>query len=283
MTMLRAGERFAVIGNPIGHSRSPRIHALFAHGLGQSIDYVARLCPLGDFARDLERFRASGAIGANVTLPFKIDAYACATERSPRAQAAGAANFLHWRDSHWFCDNTDGAGLVRDIESNLGVALRGRSILLLGAGGAARGALLPILEREPAHLCVGNRTHATAQALIAPWREGHAIDALALDGHLSDGERFDIVINATSASLHGDLPLPATSELFAPTALAYDMMYGREPTPFMRWASARGATRVSDGLGMLVEQAAESYRLWRGVQPETAPVIAQLRSELAHG
>ncbi|MBL8310385.1 MAG: shikimate dehydrogenase [Burkholderiales bacterium] len=273
--------RYAVIGNPIAHSKSPNIHAAFAAGLGQQIHYDRRLCPLGDFAADLERFRNEGGVGANVTVPFKRDAFAIAREASLRAQQAGAANFLAWRGDHWYCDNTDGAGLVRDIEGNLGFSLKGKRVLLLGAGGAARGVIGPLLLREPTAIVVVNRTQANADAIVAPYLATHPVSALPASDLLAQGQRFDCVINATSASLAGALPLPDGAAVFAPGALAYDMMYGKVPTIFMAWAAQHGAARIADGLGMLVEQAAESYVQWRGVQPVTAPIIARMRAELA--
>lgn len=272
--------RYAVIGNPIAHSKSPRIHAMFAQSVGQEIDYVTRLGPVGGFAADLEAFRDSGGVGANVTVPFKRDAFALAREASLRAQQAGAANFLVWRGDHWYCDNTDGAGLVRDIETNLQVSLRGKRVLLLGAGGASRGVMGPLLLREPKALVVVNRTHARAVELVAGYSAEYPASAKTADALVADGDLFDVVINATSSSLSGDLPLPENAKVFAPGALAYDMMYGVKPTRFMTWASAQGASRVADGLGMLVEQAAESYVQWKGVLPSAAPIIAQLRAEL---
>ena len=279
-TTLPASGRYAVFGNPIAHSKSPRIHAMFAASVGQQIDYVARLCSLGEFAADLERFRNEGGVGANVTVPFKLDAFAVAREASLRAQQAGAANFLMWRGDHWYCDNTDGAGLVRDIETNQGVALRGKRVLLLGAGGAVRGVIGPLLLREPLALVVVNRTHATAVELVGHYAAQYPVTALTAEQLVATGQRFDVVINATSASLSGALPLPQDAAIFAPDALAYDMMYGKAPTVFLQWAGQHGAARTCDGLGMLVEQAAESYVQWRGVLPPAAPVMAQLRAEL---
>lgn len=276
-----ADARYAVIGNPIAHSKSPSIHAAFAAGLGQQIHYDRRLCALGDFVADLERFREEGGVGANVTVPFKRDAFAVAREASLRAQQAGAANFLLWRGDHWYCDNTDGAGLVRDIEGNLGFVLKGKRVLLLGAGGAARGVIGPLLLREPAMIVVVNRTRANADAIVAPYLNANPVAAMTASELMVQGQRFDCVINATSASLAGALPLPEAANVFAPGALAYDMMYGKAPTIFMAWASQQGAERIADGLGMLVEQAAESYVQWRGTQPVTAPIIARMRAELA--
>ena len=281
MTQIKPSARYAVIGNPIAHSKSPRIHALFAESLGQTIDYEKRLSPLNDFAAELQRFQSEGGMGANVTVPFKQQAFALAREASLRAQQAGAANFLLWRDDHWFCDNTDGAGLVRDIEVNLQQPLAGKSVLLIGAGGAARGVLGPMLLRQPSQVVVVNRTAARALELVAPYAKDHAVQAQTSDELCEASARFDIVINATSSSLIDALPLPTDAKIFASKSLAYDMMYGKQPTSFMTWARAQGATRVSDGLGMLVEQAAESYVQWRGALPHAAPIIALLRAELA--
>jgi shikimate dehydrogenase len=269
---------YAVFGNPIAHSKSPRIHAEFARQTGQDMRYTARLAPLDGFAGALRDFHAEGGRGANVTVPFKEQAHALAARHSPRAEAAGAVNTLILENGAWTGDNTDGIGLVRDVEANLRYALNGRRFLLLGAGGAARGVMLPLLAEHPECLVIANRTPDKAGGLAERFRrapgvkastrvEGGGFDVLA-------GQRFDFVLNATAASLAGDLP-PLPDDIFAPGALAYDMMYGRE-TPFMSFARERGA-RVADGLGMLVEQAAEAFQLWRGVRPMTAPVIALLR------
>ena len=274
-------DKYAVFGNPIAHSKSPRIHALFAASLNQEIDYQKRLAPLADFTGELQRFFDEGGVGANVTVPFKRDAFALARNASLRAQQAGAANFLMWRDDHWFCDNTDGAGLVRDIETNLQVSLKDKNVLLLGAGGAARGVLGPLLLRSPKQIVVVNRTSARATELVSDYEKQYAASALSVDALVAQSTKFDVVINATSSSLNGALPLPDSATIFASDALAYDMMYSKQPTTFMGWALRQGASHVADGLGMLVEQAAESYAQWRGVLPQAAPVIAQLRAELA--
>ena len=279
---MKYADKYAVLGNPIAHSKSPRIHALFAASLNQHIEYEKRLAPLGNFAGELQRFFDEGGVGANVTVPFKRDAFALARDASLRAQQAGAANFLMWRDDHWYCDNTDGAGLVRDIETNLSVSLKDKNILLLGAGGAARGVLWPLLLRSPKQIVVVNRTAERATELVAAYEKEHAVSALSVEALVAQCLHFDVVINATSSSLGGALPLPDGVTIFAPDALAYDMMYGKEPTVFMDWAARHGASRLADGLGMLVEQAAESYVQWRGVLPQTAPIIAQLRAELAN-
>jgi shikimate dehydrogenase len=265
-------DHYAVFGNPIAHSKSPAIHAAFARQTGQDMDYVAVLAPLDGFGAVVEAFQAHGGAGANVTVPFKEQAFVLAHRRTARAEAAGAVNTLSFREGETLGDNTDGVGLVRDLTHNLGWELQGRRILLMGAGGAARGVVLPLLAEGPAELFIVNRTVAKAEELVRRFPDAAC---LAGGGYESlDGKRFDGVINATAASLAGDLP-PLPDEVFAPDAWAYDMMYGRE-TPFMTFARARGA-RVADGLGMLVEQAAESFLLWRGVRPQTAPVIEALR------
>lgn len=273
-------DKYAVFGNPIAHSKSPRIHALFAASLNQQIDYRKRLAPLADFAGELKRFYDEGGIGANVTVPFKRDAYTLAGELSLRARQAGAVNFLMWRSDHWYGDNTDGAGLVRDIETNLQVSLKNKRVLLLGAGGAARGVIGPLLLCSPKQIVVVNRTPEHATELVASYAQHYSVVALSVAALVAQSLKFDIVINATSSSLSGALPLSDSANVFAPGALAYDMMYGKRPTTFMSWALRQGASRVADGLGMLVEQAAESYVQWRGALPKAAPIIAQLRAEL---
>ena len=276
-------DRYAVVGNPIAHSRSPWIHAAFAHQTGQALAYEALLAPLTDFAGTVARFRAEDGRGLNVTVPFKLEAFALADRRTPRAEAAGAVNTLAFAADGILGDNTDGAGLVRDLAANLGCPPGGRRILLLGAGGATRGALLPLLDSRPARLTIANRTVAKAEALAAllAARAGDCVlDACGFDALA--GRRFDLVINATAASLADELP-PLPPGLYAEGALAYDMMYGRDPTRFMRAALADGAARAADGLGMLVEQAAESFTLWRGVRPDSSPVLAALRRQLEAG
>ncbi len=268
-------DRYAVFGNPIAHSKSPLIHAAFARQCGQDIVYEAILAPLDGFRATVEAFRAAGGKGANVTLPFKAEALQLADKRSERARLAGAANTLRFDADGVFADNTDGIGLVRDL-ARLDVVLRERRVLILGAGGAARGVILPLIEAGPALLAIANRTVAKAQALAAQFAPFGQLSAGGF-GDFADGA-FDLVINATSASLSGEgLRLP--QGLFAPGGLAYDMVYGQGETPFMREARQRGAARVADGLGMLVEQAAESFFLWRGVRPQTPPVLAMLRGD----
>ena len=264
-------DAYAVFGNPIAHSKSPLIHAAFARQTGQDLVYTARLAPLDGFAGAIEAFRAEGGRGANVTVPFKEQAFALATRRTPRAEAAGAVNTLAFAVDGMLGDNTDGAGLVRDLTANLGFDPAGKRILLMGAGGAARGVILPLLERAPASLYIANRTAEKAEALARDFAAGQAKGG----GYTGLPGPFDLVINATSASLAGDLP-PLPETVFAEGALAYDMMYGKD-TPFLAFARARSA-RVADGLGMLAEQAAEAFLLWRGVRPDTAPVLALLRA-----
>ena len=264
-------DAYAVFGNPIAHSKSPLIHAAFARQTGQDLVYTARLAPLDGFTGAIEAFRAEGGRGANVTVPFKEQAFALATRRTPRAEAAGAVNTLAFAVDGMLGDNTDGAGLVRDLTANLGFDPAGKRILLMGAGGAARGVILPLLERVPAGLYIANRTAEKAEALARDFGAGQVKGG----GYTGLHGPFDLVINATSASLAGDLP-PLPEAVFAEGALAYDMMYGKD-TPFLAFARARSA-RVADGLGMLAEQAAEAFLLWRGVRPDTAPVLALLRA-----
>lgn len=274
-------DRYVVIGNPVAHSKSPRIHALFAAQTGQDIRYDTLQAPLDGFVQTVREFVTAGGRGANITVPFKEEAFRLATQLSARAAAAGAVNTLRFDASGAiFGDNTDGAGLVRDITANLCRSLNAKRVLLLGAGGAARGVILPLLLEGPAQLYIANRTAAKATALVDEFNALPS-DVNGPPGHLSGGgfdsltgRQFDVVINATSAGL-SDMPLDLPADLFAERALAYDMVYGRE-TPFMRQAQAAGA-QVADGLGMLVEQAAESFSIWRGVRPETAPVMQALR------
>lgn len=270
-------DRYCVFGNPIAHSKSPRIHARFAELTGEPVVYEARLAPLDGFAAAVEAFLAEGGKGCNVTVPFKEEAWRLATVRSERAQKAGAVNTLLLDREGRLCgDNTDGTGLVRDLLQNAGIALAGKRLLLLGAGGAVRGVLGPLLAECPREIVIANRTVEKAAALASLFAGDGAVSARAF---AEVAGSFDVVVNGTSASLQGELP-PLPRGVFAPGALAYDMMYGAEPTVFLRWAAAEGA-RTRDGLGMLVEQAAEAFRLWRGVTPPTAPVLAALRDELA--
>ncbi len=269
-------DRYCVIGNPVAHSKSPAIHAAFAAQTGQQLDYERCLAPLDRFAATVRQLAAAGYRGANVTVPFKLEAAQLADTLSARARAAGAVNTLSFTDAGIAGDNTDGAGLVADIVRNAGVPIAGKRVLLLGAGGAARGALLPLLEQGPCELVIANRTAATAEALAAAFAAmpGHAVPVSACEFAALD-RSFDIVVNATSASLAGALP-PIPPAVFGPGTLALDMMYAADPTPFMQFAAKQGAD-VRDGLGMLVEQAAEAFFVWRGIRPLTAALLAQMR------
>ena len=265
-------DRYAVIGNPISHSSSPAIHLSFARATGQTLDYVAIEGPPGQFAATVDEFRRGGGKGLNITVPFKLDAFAYADERSPRAELAGAVNAMKFENGRALGENFDGVGLVRDVVHNLGVALRGKRVLVLGAGGATRGALLPLLAEKPALLVIANRTPEKAHTL-AGIGAAHGDVRGSTYAALQD-QAFDAVFNATSASLFAQLP-PVPADVFAPGALAYDMAYGRGLTPFLRVAGQAGAAMLADGVGMLAEQAAEAFAWWRGVRPDTSEVIAE--------
>ena len=271
----RMTDSYAVIGNPIAHSQSPRIHAEFARQTSQDIFYTSIFCEVGAFAQTVRAFREQDGKGMNVTLPFKHEAFALATRRSERAEQAGAVNTLSFSDDTITGDNTDGAGLLRDITDNLHFDLRDKRALLLGAGGASFGVVGPLLAQPVRSLTIANRTLSKAVELRARFSaHANAANVQGCGYEALKSRQFDLVINATSAGLTGAMPaLP--DGVFAPGALAYDMVYGRA-TPFMACAQAHGA-QVADGLGMLVEQAAESFFIWRGVRPQTAPVIALLR------
>jgi shikimate dehydrogenase len=272
-------DRYVVFGNPIGHSKSPLIHRLFAEQTGQVLDYSAALAPLDGFTEFAKDFFKSGR-GANVTVPFKEEAYRLADQLTERGRRAGAVNTLALQaDGSLLGDNTDGAGLVRDLKVNHGVALKDKRILLLGAGGAVRGALEPLLGEEPYVLVVANRTVEKAEQLA---REFADVGPVLPAGYDWLEEPVDIIINATSASLSGELPPIAPSLIESGTTFCYDMMYAKEPTAFCRWASEHNAGRAVDGLGMLVEQAAEAFFLWRGVRPDSGPVLAELRRLMAN-
>ncbi|QYF91615.1 shikimate dehydrogenase [Massilia sp. PAMC28688] len=268
-------DRYCVIGHPVAHSKSPAIHADFARATGQDVVYERCLAPLDGFSDTVAGLVAAGYKGANVTVPFKLEAEQLADELSPRARAAGAVNTLSFVNGRIVGENTDGAGLVGDIVRNAGFAIAGKRVLLLGAGGAARGAILPLLAEQPASLTIANRTLATAEALAARFAGPAAVSACRFDQ--LDG-RFDLVVNATSASLSADMP-PIPAHIFADGTLALDMMYGSQPSPFMAFAQGCGAA-TRDGLGMLVEQAAEAFAIWRGVRPATTALLARLRSSL---
>lgn len=276
-------DRYAVIGHPIAHSKSPQIHVAFARQTAQDLGYEAILAPLDGFVATVQAFRAAGGRGTNVTVPFKLEAFALADRHTPRARAAGAVNTLAFDADGILGDNTDGAGLVRDLTVNLDCPLQGRRVLLLGAGGAARGAILPILDERPTALVMANRTVARAEELARVFAAEAGDTQLSASSFAAlAGQSFDVVINATAASLDDDVP-PLPPGLYASGALAYDMMYGRGDTPFMTAARADGAARVADGLGMLVEQAAESFTLWRGVRPDSRAVLAELRRQIDAG
>lgn len=272
---------YVVIGNPIAHSKSPRIHQAFAEQTHQAMQYERLMAPLDDFAGAWQRFVQAGGRGANVTVPFKVDAYRDADVLSPRAELAGAVNTLvPLGDGRWLGENTDGAGLVRDIKHNAGWPLADQRILILGAGGAAAGVIGPLLDERPAHIALANRTLSKAQALIARYGAGARLSALALtDLQQPIAQAFDLIINATSASLQGQA-IHLHASIGQSHTAAYDMMYGQD-TPFLAWARQMGLNHCRDGLGMLVEQAAEAFTLWRGVRPDTSAVLAAMRDELS--
>ena len=278
MTNPASPDSYCVMGNPVAHSRSPWIHARFAALTGQALRYDRRLIALDGFAAGLHDFIAAGGRGCNITVPFKFEAAAVARHFSPRALLAQAANTLAMRDDGIHADNTDGAGLVADIENNAGVPLAGRHLLLIGAGGAAAGVLGPLLQAGPARITVVNRTHARAVALVARHADLAMLqktELLATALPALEGD-FDVIINASASSLGGgDVPVPAS--VLRPGALALDMMYGPAAQGFLEWAAHHGAV-PRDGLGMLVEQAAESFTLWRGVRPPSTQVLSELRA-----
>ena len=286
-------DKYAVIGNPIAHSKSPQIHKIFAQQTGEDLSYEAVLAPLDGFAATVERLRHEGYLGCNVTVPFKFEAFQLCTTLTHRAKTAQAVNTLKFDGNKILGDNTDGAGLVADIERNLRFVLRGKHVLLLGAGGAAYGVSLPLLA-SGAMLTIANRTKNKADLLVETLRKmsqenfaektgqiNPIVDGL-LPGSVRSrsyeslaGNKFYVVINATSSGLSDEMP-PLPPDIFAPGALTYDLMYGTE-TPFMKFAREHGAAKVTDGLGMLVEQAAEAFKVWRGVRPDTSPALAKLR------
>jgi shikimate dehydrogenase len=271
-------DRYAVIGNPIGHSKSPLIHSTFAKQTGQDITYEAMEAQIGTFNGAVDAFRANGGQGINITAPFKLDAYAYATDQTERARLAGASNCLKFDGDRVTAENFDGVGLVNDIVRNLGVPFAGKRVLVLGAGGAVRGALLPFLAQKPASLTLVNRDIGKAQRVV---RDADATEAVQVSGYRElNGSRFDVVVNATSASLSGELP-PVPATVFGNGALAYELVYGKGLTPFLRLAQNAGVRRLADGVGMLVEQAAEAFLWWRGVRPETRALIQELTIPLA--
>jgi shikimate dehydrogenase len=267
---------YAVIGNPIGHSKSPALHKAFAEQTGQDLDYVAIEGTPGSFASEVNAFRGRGGLGLNITAPFKLDAFDYASELEESARTAGAVNCLCFEGAAASGHNFDGVGLVRDIEENLGCPLKGRRVLLLGAGGATRGALLPFLEAQPAELVLVNRTVAKASALGERFGgRGNLVSTGYAELAEEQGRGYDVVVNATSASLRNELP-PIPAQVFRATGLAYELAYGKGLTPFLRLARDAGVERLADGVGMLVEQAAEAFALWRGVRPPTAAMIRRM-------
>ena len=275
-------DKYAVFGNPIKQSKSPVIHAAFAAQFGHHIQSRAVRVELGQFAAAATRFFGAGGCGLNVTVPFKQDAFEYADSLSRRAERAGAVNTLTRQDDGSIHgDNTDGVGLIRDMVANHGWSVQGARVLIIGAGGAVRGVLEPLLLERPRDVVIANRTAARAQSLAEEFSD--LPGAIEGGGYsVWENRQFDLIINASSAGLRGDMPeLPAS--LLTERSCCYDMVYGAEPTVFMRWAAQQAAWAVADGLGMLVEQAAESFYRWRRVRPETGPVIQQLRDMLAGG
>ena len=273
-------DRYVVAGNPVEHSQSPFIHAMFAQATGEPVLYDRLLCPMDAFAATVQRFADDGGRGCNVTVPFKFDAYRLARRHTERAALAEAVNTLRFDADGWLGDNTDGAGLVRDIEHNAARPLAGRRVLVIGAGGAAAGALGPLIAARPAEVVLVNRTLARAQALLERHRATAASHGVGLAARALDeaGAGHDVVINASASSLQGDA-VPVDARVLRPGTLALDMMYGAAARPFIAWAVHHGAVG-RDGLGMLVEQAAEAFELWRGVRPDTAPVLAALQQRV---
>lgn len=268
-------DHYCVIGNPISHSLSPQIHRAFAEQAGQQLDYQALLVPEDAFAETLRALGKQGVRGANITLPFKYEAWTICDRRSAGAERAGAVNTISFaEDGTLHGDNTDGIGLVRDLRDNLNVTLRDREILIAGAGGAVAGIIDPLFDEQPAGIVIANRTLARAQSIAERFADRGSISALVYEDLA--GRQFPLIINGTSLSLHNQLP-PLPDAVLAESGFVYDMMYQQQPTCFMRWAAAHGAAGSSDGLGMLVEQAAEAFNIWRGVRPDSQPVITRLR------
>lgn len=274
----KGDDQYAVMGNPIAHSKSPRIHTLFAKQTSQRLEYTAIQVDVGGFSQAVGNFGAAGGKGLNVTVPFKQEAWQLVTERSERAERAGAVNTIKFDGKTLFGDNTDGVGLVNDLTINNQIEIKDKRVLLMGAGGAARGVLAPLLAQQPAQLIIANRTVDKAVELATVFADLGSIKGSGYNDLA--GQQFDIIINATAASLQGQLP-PLPENIIANDACCYDMMYGAEPTSFMQWAIEHDAAKVLDGLGMLVEQAAESFSIWRGVRPDSKTVIKTLRAELS--
>ena len=274
--------KYAVLGNPVSHSKSPLIHSLFAEQTDQAMSYLAVPLEEIEFEGFVRNFFAEGGEGLNVTVPFKGNAFALAASCSPRAQLAQAVNTLFLDDEGNICgDNTDGVGLVTDLKSNNKVAISGQRVLILGAGGAVRGIMAALVYEQAASITIVNRTVSKAEALVEEMQTMAPIEAMSyemLQKAASDGRSFDLIINGTSSSLQGEMP-ELDGKLIAPGCCCYDLMYSATDTPFVQWAKQQGATKSIDGLGMLVEQAAEAFALWRGIRPNTAPVLAQLREQ----
>lgn len=278
---LESRDRYAVMGNPIAHSLSPRIHRMFVEQTGQAISYEAILVPLDGFHRAVETFTSADGKGLNVTLPFKPDAWALVDKRTPRAELAGAVNTIVMHENGLLTgDNTDGAGLLRDLTINHAAVIEDREILILGAGGTVRGILEPLLAANPARLTIANRTRERARKLAAEFGDVGNVQGCGLDD-LND-QQFDLIINGTAASVKGEVPIIPDGVL-RPGGWCYDLFYSSQPTAFVRWGVAHGAAKSLDGLGMLIEQAAESFALWRGLWPNTSDVGADLRKSLAAG
>ena len=276
-------DQYAVFGNPINHSKSPHIHRQFAEQTGQDMQYSKQLVNENAFEKNAQEFFSQGGKGLNITVPFKIDAFKFAQKLTTRAQRAGAVNTLSLQnDGTILGDNTDGIGMVHDMH-NLGWELRDKRILVLGAGGAVRGILQPLLAEQPQQVIIVNRTFVKAEELEKEFHDLGNIQARTyqqlINNDLLNDQQFDLVINGTSASLSGDLP-PLPKNILANNASCYDMMYGAEPTVFMRWAKENNAPHIADGLGMLVGQAAEAFYLWRHIRPEVIPVITTIRRQL---
>ncbi|GAB6139851.1 shikimate dehydrogenase [Methylosoma difficile] len=275
--MMNHPDHYAVFGNPIKHSKSPRIHSLFAAQTGQDINYQAQEVPAENFEAAVSAFFAQGGKGLNCTVPLKELAWAYANQKTERAQLAKAVNTLALQaDGTVLGDNTDGCGLVTDLTTNHGISLNGTNILILGAGGASRGIIAPILAQQPARIVIANRTVDKALQLACEFQQLGAVSGCGFDALA--GQQFGLILNATSASLSDQLP-PLPDGLLATHGTCYDLAYGNTPTAFVRWGIAHGAAKSLDGLGMLVEQAAEAFFIWRGVRPATAPVIALLDGE----
>ena len=272
-------DQYAVFGNPIAQSKSPVIHHMFAAQTKQILEYRAYLVEIDGFNEAAQDFLAAGGLGLNITVPFKVDAFKFSQQVSPAATLAGAVNTLSFRNDTIVGDNTDGVGMVRDIVEGCGWELKGKRVLMLGAGGAAAGVLHPLLQERPATLVIANRTLAKAQHLLEKASSSNSVSELCATTLEELNTPFDVIINASSAGLAGEPP-QISEAVIQPATFCYDMVYGPQQTPFLKWAQKHGASELSDGLGMLVEQAAESFYIWRGVRPKTSAVLQTLRSQL---